>query len=125
MTPAEFDTRRRMLGLSVEDTAQLCGGVSPRAVNNWFRGEAPLPKDAIEALLKLDWQIDNAIESAVRFAQIQRPDIVELKRYRTQKGFESSPHASQMPFGAHAVLIGLTTEALGAEGIATEIVWAD
>ena len=126
MSPAEFDTKRRMLGLSVDDAAQLCGGVSSRAVNNWMRGEAPIPNDAIQALALLEKQIDNAIDYIVADATDKTESgIVVLLRYRTQQAFEESQHAAQMPFGAHAILIGLTAQALEAEGIEVEIFWAN
>ncbi len=128
MTPAEFDTQRRMLGLSIDDTAALCGGVSPRAVNDWMRGVSKLPNDAIEALILLNQKMQNAVENAVILGTDKTMNgIIELKRYRTQRGFDESLHASQddLPFGAHAILIGWVAEALRDEGINVEIVWGD
>lgn len=125
MTPAHFDTFRRSLGLSTREVADLCG-VQERTVNRWQAGDVPIPADAIGALLGLEEAMDDAVERTVEMAtDAIDSGPVHLFRYRTQAALDRSPHAAGMPAGAHAMLIAWTADALAAEGIDAQIVWAD
>jgi hypothetical protein len=124
LTPAEFDTRRRSLGLSVDETAALCG-VQDRTVRRWQSGASPIPEDATEALGGLEDAMLEAVEQALRLATDMTTSApVVLRRYRTAGDQARSPHASSLPPGAHAMMIGWAADALEAEGIATRIEWA-
>lgn len=124
MSPAEFDTRRRSLGLSVEETAALCG-VQDRTVRRWCSGERGVPDDAAEALEALEGAMLDAVENVVQIATdwMERGPVV-LYRYRTAADQANSAHASTLPLGAHAMMIAWAADALEAEGIATSIEWA-
>jgi transcriptional regulator with XRE-family HTH domain len=124
MTPAEFDTRRRMLGLSVEETAGLCG-VQDRTIRRWVSGITPIPDDAMSALETLEDAMDEAASNAANLAS-QQPagTIVTLWRYRPATDQAQSPHASSLPLGAHAIMIGWTADILETMDVPCEIHWA-
>ena len=48
MTPKELRTRRLELGLSLSDVAERLG-VTPKTVNAWERGDAPIDIAALRA----------------------------------------------------------------------------
>jgi hypothetical protein len=125
MTPARFDTYRRSLGLSVEETAGLCG-VQDRTIRRWQSGASPIPDNAAEAMGDLEGAMTEAVEQAQALASdmtAQGPAV--LWRYRTLNDQARSPHASPLPLGAHAMLIAWTADALEAAGIETQIEWAE
>jgi hypothetical protein len=125
MTPAEYDTRRRFLGLSVEEAAQL-HGVQDRSTRRWARGDSPIPANAINDLLRLEGAMTRAVDQALALARGRTPDdLVVLYRHRTPEALAQSPHAAGLPLGAHAMLIGWTADALAAAGVEVAIEWAD
>lgn len=134
MTPAEFDTRRRTLGLSVDETAALCG-VQDRTVRRWQSGATPIPDDAGDALEQLEDAMERAVDQAVKLAKAEAGRMpIALYRYRTAEDQARSAHASSMPpgalakgglpLGAHAMMIGWAADALAAEGVDVRIEWA-
>ena len=130
MTPAAFDTRRRMLGLSVRDTAQVCGRdggpVSEKAVNNWIRGEAPVPLDAQLALEALELRMEDQVAALVDLITDKTMIGPEpLVRYRTQEALDDGPHACELPLGAHAMMIAWADDQLAAQGVETDIIWGE
>lgn len=126
MTPAEFDTWRRKLGLSVKETGDICGRVAERTVNRWISGDLPLPRDATAALAQLESAMLNAVENVVDHAtdMVDEGPII-LWRYKSPAAQAKSPHASSLPPGAHAMLVAWAAAALEDEGVASEIHWAD
>lgn len=124
MTPAEFDTRRRSLGLSTREAAALCG-VQERTLNRWQAGDYAIPQDAVDALDALEESMSDAVENVVTFAtdNVESGPVI-LWRYRTQAVLDRSEHASGMPLGAHAMMIAWAADALAAEGIGVQIEWA-
>ena len=124
MTPACFDTRRRLLGLSVQETADWCG-VQRKTVQRWASGYSDIPDSAIERLIALEDAMSRAVDELVALAAEKGADVIELKRYRDQPGVDASPHAAGMPAGAHAILIGWTSDALEEAGHEVEIIWGD
>lgn len=124
MTPAGFDTRRRSLGLSVDETASLCG-VQDRTVRRWQSGDSPIPADAAAALDQLEAAMSEAVEQALARAtdHVARGPVV-LWRYRTQADQDRSPHAATLPLGAYAMMIAWAAKALAAEGMDVSIQWA-
>lgn len=124
MTPAALDTRRRLLGLSIQETADYCG-VARRTVERWISGYSTVDDGAAQRLLALEERMAEAVEQAVALAMEQRPTAVALQRYRSQAAVDASPHAAGLPLGAHAILIGWTADALEDEGIGAEIAWGD
>jgi hypothetical protein len=124
VTGAEYDTRRRLLGLSVEEAARL-HGVQDRTIRRWTRGVSPVPDDAALALLDLEDRMEKAVGEAVKLAKAEAGTApVALYRYRSVEAQTRSPHASSLPLGAHAMLIGWTADALDAEGFGVAIGWA-
>lgn len=67
MTPAAFDTRRRYLGLSAEETPRLCG-VQDRTIRRWHAGTSPIPQDAIDALNQLEKTMHEAVKQEIMLA---------------------------------------------------------
>lgn len=124
MTPAEFDTRRRLLGLSVQAAADYCG-VNRRTIERWINGDSEMAEEAIERLQELEDRMSAAAEQAVELAREKQAGAVELLRYRSQQAVDASPRAAGLPLGSHAILIGWVADALEAEGVETEIVWGD
>lgn len=124
MTPAEFDTRRRLLGLSMEETAEWCGA-NRVTVQRWIKNQSRISPSAIARLDELESRMNAAVEAAVAVARREKPDVVRLLRYRSQAAVDASPHAAGMPPGAHAILIGWKADALEAGGQAFTIEWGD
>lgn len=124
MTPAEFDTRRRLLGLSIQEVADWCE-VQRRTVERWISGYSGVAENASARLLDLEDRMTAAVEQAVALASVQKPDSVTLLRYRSQSGLDASPHAAGMPLGAHAIMIGWMADALEDEGMTVAIAWGD
>jgi transcriptional regulator with XRE-family HTH domain len=125
LTPAEFDTRRRYLGLSVDETAALCG-VQDRTIRRWQNGTSPIPDDARAALKALEDAMNKAVTALVEtVTNVTASGPVVLWRYRTKAEQDKSPHASSLPLGAHAMMIAWAADALEGEGIEVEIAWAE
>lgn len=124
MTAAEFDTRRRLLGLSIQETADYAG-VQRRTVERWISGHSGVDKRAVIALLGLEDKMLTAVEHTVDLAREKNAGAVALMRYRSQGAIDASPHAAGLPLGAHAILIGWTAMALADLKIQAEIVWGD
>src|ERR1700748_188855 len=112
MTPAEVDTRRRFLGLSVEETAPLCN-VADRTVRRWQSGANLIPNDVKDALDDLESRMIAEVET-IR-ANASPP--VTLKRSR------EGP-VGDFPAGAHAMLIAWASVDLEIDGFAVRIEWA-
>jgi hypothetical protein len=123
MTPAEFDTRRRLLGLNMEETAEWCGA-NRVTVQRWIKGLSRIDPKAVARLETLENSMIISAENAVALI-FGHAGPVPLIRYRTQAAVDAAPHASGMPLGAHAILIGWTADALEDVGHEVEIVWGD
>ena len=125
MTPAGFDTRRRLLGLSIQEAADYLG-VQRRTVERWISGYSTVDAAAAARLLGLEAAMVRAAEQAVATVQqVASGAPAVLFRYRSQAAVDASHHAAGLPLGAHAMMIGWTADALEAEGIACEIAWGD
>lgn len=125
MTPAELDTRRRSLGLSIEEQARVCGPVHEKTVRRWHSGAAPIPDDVRSRLDDIEDQMDRSVEALVRmYTDFVDAGPVRLTRYRTQDDLDESPHAG-LPLGAHAMMTAWVDAALAKEGVDTVIEWAD
>lgn len=119
MTPAEYDTHRRRLGLSVEEAAVL-HGVQDRTVRRWCSGDRAVPDDAAEALRTLESDMTADLENVMRVAQRQ----TILRRYRTMAALARHEPAPHLPLGAHAMMIAWAAEALAEQGVDVTIEWA-
>lgn len=125
MTSAEFDTRRRLLGLSIQEAADYLG-VQRRTVERWIRGYSEVNPDAVERLLALEGRMSSAVEQAVAaILSVAGGAPKTLLRYRSQAAVDASPHAAGMPLGAHAILIGWIADELNFKGADVEIAWGD
>ncbi|QHL91176.1 hypothetical protein GVO57_10550 [Sphingomonas changnyeongensis] len=124
MTPAESDTRRRSLGLPVDETTSLCG-LQDRTVKRWQSGYSSIPTDAAAALDQLEAAMSKAVEQAVALAadHVARGPVV-LWRHRTQADQDRRPHAATFPSGTHAMMIARAADALAAEGMDVSNQWA-
>lgn len=124
MTPAEFDTRRRLLGLSIQEAADFLG-VQRRTVERWISGYSEIPDSAIKKLDSLNAAMMRAVDQAVKFAKRKPAQEVALLRYRSQEAVDASPHAAGLPLGAHAVLIGRILTRLREDGFNVTVNWGD
>jgi hypothetical protein len=125
MTPAEFDTRRRTLGLSVAELADVCG-VQDRTARRWCLGTLDRPADAVGALDALEAAMNRAVVEAVALVTERVADgPVVLWRHRTPEAHARSRPAGSIPHGAHAILIARVAAALAAEGVEAVIEWSD
>jgi transcriptional regulator with XRE-family HTH domain len=122
VTAAEFDTRRRLLGLSIEETASWCG-VKRRTVERWISGYSEVSDAGVERLEELESCMIKAVERGAAEAACE--DKVVLIRYRSQAALAALPHASGLPAGAHAMMTGWLWEALDHQGADVEIVWGE
>lgn len=130
MTGAAFDTRRRALGLSISEAAIVCGRagkpVAERTIHRWTNGQTQIPDDVAEALDALEERMDEIVASLVAAAtDLTMDGPIALPRYRTQDELAASRDDVGIPLGAHAVMTAWLDAALAAEGVDTEIVWAD
>lgn len=124
MSPAELDTRRRLLGLSVEELAETIGSTE-RTARRWIAGRQDIPAALID---RLD-QIEREMEIFVDYVTRKATDLLEagpvtLTRYRTREDLDAGPHAG-LPFGAHAMAVAWAYDALSGEGMDVEVVWDD
>lgn len=126
MTGARFDTRRRALGISVSETAAVCGPVAERTVNRWINGHTTIPADAFASLDSLEESMEKAVDKLMQVAiEITMAGPIQIRRYRTQDDLAASPDDFGIPLGAHAMMTAWLDDALAAQGIDAEIVWAD
>lgn len=130
MSGARFDTRRRALGLSVAETAIVCGRegqpVAERTINRWINDRSPVPQDAFDALVDLEEEMDLWVSKLVKMAaDMTMAGPIQIRRYRTQEHLSGSQDDIDIPLGAHAMMLAWLDYALAVEGIDTEIVWAD
>lgn len=123
MTGAEYDTRRRSLGLSIEETAWL-HNVNVRQVRRWIREDTPVPASVEARLDELEEMMGRSVDFAVQQAtdRVDAGPII-LFRYISQDVYEASPDKAGLPLGAHAMMISWAAEELRAEGVAVEIRW--
>lgn len=132
VTPAQLDTRRRALGLSVGEAAAWWG-VSERAYSRWMRGDdAPRDPDGLlERLALLEEIMEGLVDAIVeQAADLTDAGPVRLDRYRSQADLDAAlrlvidrPGVS-LPLGAHAVMTAWADDQLAAAGIETVIEWA-
>lgn len=121
---ARYDTRRRALGLSVSELAQL-HGCAERTINRRVNDQQPVQPDDWDDLEDLEERMEALVDAVVRLATektISGP--VPLVRYRSQAALDTGPHACDLPLGAHAMMIAWTDDQLAAQGIETKIIWA-
>lgn len=124
MNAAEYDTRRRALGLSVRDLAEL-HGCTERTVNRRLAGEQEVRDRDIDDLDRLEREMDKAVDEALARAKSLKFDgPITLFRYRNPEHFSTSSHVGAMPPGSHAMLISWVADALEAKGYDVEIDWA-
>lgn len=102
---ARFDTYRRFLGLSIAETAGVCG-VRPRTVQRWIDEDRDIPDSAWTALDDITDAVGRAVDRIVNEAQ-RAGAHATLLRYRTAEAYAESPYAEQMPLGAHALFVTL------------------
>lgn len=127
---AALDTLRRSLGLSIGETAIVCGRngkpVAEKTVNNWINDRTPIPEDAFESLNALEEKMDGTVNRLVKAAcAMTDAGPIIVRRYRTADDLAASHDDIGIPLGAHAVMTAWLDAALAAEGIDTNIVWAD
>lgn len=130
MSGARFDTRRRALGLSIAETAVVCSRdgtpVSERTINRWINDVSAVPEDAFEALDRLEERMEATVDALTAAADdITMEGPVTVRRYRTAEDLLDSPDDVGLPLGAHAMMIAWLDDRLAADGIETDIVWAD
>lgn len=126
MTGAEIDTRRRALGLSVAETAKVCG-VSERSVSYWLNGggEPRDPEDVSARLREVEDIMGDLVEAiAEGVSDTAERAHVTLPRYRTQAALDASGDGRGLPLGAHAMMIAWATDDLRADGHVVSIEWA-
>ena len=100
--------------------------MNERTINRWINGHSPVPDDAGEALHKLEIAMEAASDRLVDIAtDLTIAGPVTLRRYRTQDELSASQDDTGLPLGAHAMMTAWLDDALAAQGIETEIVWAD
>lgn len=125
MTGAEFDTRRRVLGLSVEDVATLLA-VQHRLVQRWIAGSSPVPDFAGEMLDELEDRVSALVDQLVEtLTRRTMAGPVKLLRYRTADDYAESIDGDQLPFAAQPIYVAWAADALAAEGVETTILWND
>jgi hypothetical protein len=103
--------------------AQWCGA-NRTTVQRWHKGVSRIDPRAAARLDDLENKMAVAVEQATAVAREQKPDVVELIRYRDQASLDASPNAAGLPLGAHAMMIGWLSDALEDKGYEVTIRWA-
>ncbi len=125
MNGAELDTRRRLLGLSVEELA-VVGGVAERTARKWLSGGYVVPDDVPDALAAIERIMERHVNRIVETAiENSEAGPIPLYRFRNRDDLANSLHGADLPVGAHAMTIAWAAAALTAEGIGARIEWAD
>lgn len=125
MTGAELDTRRRKLGLSIEDVAELAD-VGVRTVNRWTNDVQPVQIRVVEKLDRLEATMRGQVEFAVRqVTEMVAAGPLPIIRYSTRHAYIASDDKSGVPFGAHAMMCAWLADVLAVQGIDCEFVWSD
>lgn len=123
MTPAEYQTIREACGLSQQAAASF-HNVALRTVQHWEQGRNAVPAGVAEEIRRLDARIERAVLEAVDLATEQKPDAVDLIRYRTDESYAGSRADREgLPHGCHNALIGRTRVALERLGMPVRIAW--
>jgi transcriptional regulator with XRE-family HTH domain len=124
MNAAEYDTRRRALGLSIRDLAEL-HGCTERTINRRILGEQAVRMEDIDDIEQLEVAMDNAVDHVVKLAKAEAGRApITLYRYRNADHQSGSAHAPTLPLGAHAMMISWALDALEAEGFDVAVEWA-
>lgn len=122
---ATLDIARRRLGLSIAETADICG-VAERTVNRWIREEQDIRPDAWQSLGALESLMVTGMEDAVGIArEVVTAGPFRLLHFRNLEAMRRHYPDTPLPYGAHTMMTSWIAEALEEEGIAVEIVWAD
>lgn len=104
----------------------MCGSVAERTVNRWINDRSGVPEDAAAALDALEETMEKAVDRLVAIASdATMAGPIQIRRYRTQEDLGTSQDDIGIPLGSHAMMTAWLDDALAAQGIDTEIVWAD
>lgn len=130
MNGATLDTRRRALGLSIVELGRICAHngrpVAERTVHRWLDGYSSVPDYAVEALDALEETMERVVDRlTMTAAEATMSGTIQIRRYRTQDDLSGSPDDIGIPLGAHAMMTAWLDDQLAAQGIDTDIVWAD
>lgn len=104
MTPAEFRTKRRTLGLTILDVSHACD-VAERTAQRWESTHEP-PADACVWLEDKWTTAASAIDQAMQLAEEMEPEPVTLIAYRRD---EDAQDRQGMTAREHAALLGHIT----------------
>lgn len=126
MTGAELDTRRRSLGLSVQETADVLAA-SLRTLSYWIagNGEPRDPGGIADRLVEIETAMGDLVDDiAEHVADNEGTRSVVLPRYRDQAALDASGHGRGLPLGAHAMAMAWAMDELRADGVAVSVKWA-
>jgi len=103
MTPAEFQSLRESLGLSVRALADIIEVKNERTIRNWESGDRQIPRVAMESLLALDQMAERIVLNGIElFREISAREVVVL-RYESDADFRRyHPHMAVFPH-AHRI----------------------
>lgn len=133
MDPTDFYYKRRALGLTHEELAQLLT-VAPRTVRRWEQGELPIPTGVEEELNHHLATFANRVKTTVdaTLAQLQTikaetgsdnpPQVIELTTFKDAQS-HGLAHPGE-PWFYHKSLIATIGTALAAHGLRIQFVEA-
>ena len=104
MTPAEFRTKRRTLGLTILDVSHACD-VAERTAQRWEATHEP-PVDACVWLEEKWTTAASAVDRAMQLAEEMEPEPVTLIAYRRDK---DAQERQGMTAREHSALLGHIT----------------
>lgn len=123
MDSAEFKTLREAVGLSVSQAAGLFD-VQERTVRYWESGRNKVPAGVADQITGIDAHLEFMTDEAVRVYWEQKPDAVELYRYRDEDALLAAYPDFPWPHSVHAAMLYRVMRRLADSGVEVSIRYA-
>lgn len=125
MNAAELDLRRRALGLSVAEAAEILGA-GERTLSYWSsgRGEPRDPDGIAVRLAEVENVMGDIVDDIVERADEEERAAIVLARPRTRAELDASGLGRGLPLGAYLMSLAWALDELRADGHTVSIDWS-